>query len=411
MASVFSYIGLNAQGKEISGQLHAENLAEARALLRGQGIHLLELQQGELDSHSLGDTWHAFWKWFRSGLSVRNSDLMLFYRQMQLMLGAGHTILEALEAAGKLASRPRLTMQLDRCAERIRGGSSFSAAISQERSTFPRIAVKLAEAGEASGELDSVFDRLAALSERRADIRRQLLTALTYPTIVLLIAIGVIAFLVTTVVPRFAVFLQSRGKSIPWAAKMLLDTADWLEQWGIFLALGVLGVIVALLIVRRIPPVRLVMDRLILKVPVLGSTLMAATMAQVTWTFGLLLKSRLTVMEALRTVTQIVGNASLNTALESASKSVLEGSSIAVAFDRPPIPHLVRHMSAVGERSGEMEGVMEALGKHYQKELDSRVKFLSSMIEPVLTLLIGGVVGFVYYAFFQAVMSVSTGGG
>lgn len=409
--ATFSYLALNAQGKELPGQVQANDLNEARLLLRGQGLRILELHQGDLERRSLPDAARVFWRWFRSGLSVRNSDLMLFYRQMQLMLRAGHTILEALEAAGKLASRPRLSSQLERCAERIRAGSSFSAALAQERSTFPRIAIKLAEAGEASGELDSVFDRLAALTERRADIRRQLLTALTYPSIVMLAAVGVISFLVGSVVPRFAVFLQSRGKKIPWAAKTMMDIADWLQHWGAMLIIAILGGIVGLIVLRRLPAVRLIMDRLFLHLPILGSTLMAAAMAQATWTFGLLLKSRLTVLEALRSITQIVGNAALGGALNAACAQVLEGRALAVALDRRPIPALVRHMAAVGERSGEMEDVMEALGKHYQKELDARVKFLSSMIEPVLTLLIGGIVGFVYYAFFQAVLAVSTGGG
>lgn len=409
--ATFGYAGLNAQGKEISGQLQAETLADARTLLRGQGLRILELQQGELGQASTLDALRALWKWFRSGLSVRNSDLMLFYRQMQLMLRAGHTILEALEAAGKLAARPRLTMQLDRCAERIRSGSSFSGALAHERSTFPRIAVKLAEAGESSGELDSVFERLAAMTERRADIHRQLMTALTYPGIVLLAAMGVITFLVGSVVPRFAVFLQSRGKKIPWAAKTMMDAADWLQHWGGLLVLGIAGVVLGAIALRKLPGLRLIIDGILLRLPVVGSTIMAATMAQSTWTFGLLLKSRLTVIEALRSVTQIVGNAVLSGALANAEQEVLKGQSLAVALDRHPIPELVRHMSAIGERSGEMESVMEALGNHYQKELDARVKFLSSMIEPVLTLLIGGIVGFVYYAFFQAVLAVSTGGG
>lgn len=409
--STFSYVGLNAQGKELQGQLQAVDLNEARTLLRGQGLRILELRLGDLEQQSLADALRALWRWFLSGLSVRNSDLMLFYRQMQLMLRAGHTILEALEAAGKLAARPRLTVQLERCSERIRAGSSFSAALSKETTTFPRIAVKLAEAGEASGELDSVFERMAAMTERRAEIRRQLLTALTYPSIVLLVAVGVISFLVTSVVPKFAVFLTSRGKAIPWAAKTLMEIADWLQRWGGLLVMVFAGVLVGLILSRRIPAVRMMMDAFFLRVPVLGSTLMSASMAQATWTFGLLLKSRLTVLEALRTIIQIAGNASLSRAFEKASEEVLEGRALAIALNRSPIPALVRHMAAVGERSGEMENVMEALGQHYQKELDARVKFLSSMIEPVLTLFIGGIVGFVYYAFFQAVLAVSSGGG
>lgn len=408
--ATFSYIGLNAQGKELQGQLQAADLNEARTLLRGQGLRILELQRGDFERRSLPATLRAFWRWARSGLSVRNSDLMLFYRQMQLMLRAGHTILESLEAAGKLAGRPRLSMQLERCAERITAGSSFSSALAGEQSTFPRIAIKLAEAGEACGELDAVFERLAALTERRAEVRRQLVSALTYPGIVLLAAIGVIAFMVGSVVPRFAVFLQSRGKAVPWAARTMMEIADWLGRWGVPLLFGIAALLVGLILLRRLPPVRLAMDRVFLRVPVLGGTLMAAAMAQLAWTFGLLLKSRLTVLEALRSVTQIVGNQALANALHSAAEQVLEGRALTVALARSPIPPLVQHMAAVGERSGEMESVMEALGNHYQKELDARVKLLSSMIEPILTLVIGGIVGFVYYAFFQAVLAVSTGG-
>lgn len=411
MVTTFSYVGLNAQGKEIQGQLQADSLADARTVLRGQGLRVMALQQGSLQQDSVWVALRAAVRWLHQGLSVRNSDLILFYRQMQLMLRAGHTILEALEAASQLAARPRLSLQLDRCAERIRAGSSFSNALAQETSTFGRIVVKLVQAGEASGELDSVFERLAAMAERRTDIHRQLVTALTYPGIVLLAAIGVITFLVTSVVPRFAVFLQSRGKAIPWAAKTLLDIADWLQHWGGALLFALTLCAAGFVLARRMPWLRWLSDAFVLRIPVVGSTVMAATMAQSTWTFGLLLKSRLTVLEALRSITQLTGNAVLERAFVHAERQVLNGQALAIALNQSAIPRLVRHMAAVGERSGEMENVMEALGQHYQKELDARVKLLSSMIEPVLTLLIGGVVGFVYYAFFQAVLAVSTGGG
>lgn len=406
----FHYVALNAQGKELSGMLDAADLANARAALRGQGLRILELAAGSVGKRSLKATLAELSLFLRSGLSVRTDDMMLFYRQMQLMLRAGHTLLEALEAAGRLAARPRLMFALRRCAERIAAGSSFSQALARETALFPRIAIKLVEAGEASGELDSVFERMAVLTERRADLRRQLMTALTYPAIVTLVSIGVIAFLVGSVVPRFAVFLQARGKAVPWAAKTMMEIADWLQRWGGALVMGMAAVIALVVLARRLPAIRLVTDRWLLRVPVIGGTLMSTGMAQITWTFGLLLKSRLTVLDALRSVAQVAGNAWLTRALDTAAGQVLEGRALAVALDRDPIPALARHMAAVGERSGEMEAVMEALGAHYQKELDARVKLLSSMIEPLLTLVIGGIVGFVYYAFFQAVLAVSTGG-
>ena len=407
--SRFNYLALDGAGSERRGSVDAPDESAARRALLEQGLRALEINSA--GDRASGNFFAALGHAFRLGLSVRASDLQMFYRQMQLMLRAGHTLLEALEAASRLAARPRLTQLLERCAERISGGSSFSAALAKESNVFPRIAVKLCEAGEASGELDAVFERLSRLTERRADVRRQMFAALTYPAIVTLAAIGVISFLVLKIIPRFAVFLQSRGSSIPWAAKTMMSIADWLMAWGAPLSMLIAALIAGLLLLRRLPAVKLSTDHLALRLPVVGATLMAAAMAQASWTFGLLLKSRLTVLEALGSIAQISTNTALSRAFDDAAQSVLEGKSLALALDRRPVPVLLQQMAAIGERSGEMETVMEALGSHYQKDLDARVKFLAAMIEPMLTLLIGGVVGFVYYAFFQAVLAVSTGGG
>ena len=407
--ALWHYLAISAEGREVRGSVEAADGTQARQQILAQGLRPLEIDSAA--GRARGNPLRSLGSAFRLGLSVRTSDLQLYYRQMQLMLRAGHTLIEALDAASRLARRPRLARALERCAERISGGCSFSAALAGESAIFPRIAVKLTEAGEASGELDAVFERLALLTERRADVRRQVLTALTYPSFVLLAAIGVISFLVSTVIPRFAVFLQSRGKAIPWAARTMMGIADWLSAWGAPLSLAIVAGVAALTLLRRLAPVRLVSDHLFLRLPVIGATLMAGAMAQIAWTFGLLLKSRLTVLEALNSVGQITPNAALAGAFARASDGVLEGKTLAVALKHRPIPDLLRHMASIGERSGEMETVFEALGTHYQKDLDARVKLLSAMIEPLLTLLIGGVVGFVYYAFFQAVLAVSTGGG
>ncbi|MFT3848572.1 MAG: type II secretion system F family protein [Propionivibrio sp.] len=408
--AIYRYLALGANGAEVRGNLSAADVGVARKSLQGQGLRVLELEDGETAAGGAG-FFKSLLYTFRLGLSVRTGDLQMYYRQMQLMLRAGHTLIEALEAASRLAARPKLAKILERSAEKISAGSTFSAAMAAETALFSRLTVKLLEAGEATGELDAVFERLALLAERRADVRRQMVAALTYPAIVTLAAIGVVSFLVVTVIPRFAIFLQSRGKAIPWAAQTMMDVADWLTRWGFLLVLGIVAAFAGILVARRLlRPFRLLSDRLFLAVPVIGGALMSAAMAQASWTFGLLLKSRLTVLDALTSVGQVTANTALARAFDKAAENVLEGRPLAVALDRDPIPDLLRHMAAIGERSGEMETVMETLGSHYQKDLDARVKLLSSMIEPVLTLLIGGVVGFVYFAFFQAVLTVSTGG-
>jgi type IV pilus assembly protein PilC len=407
--STYAYLCLDVRGAELRGWMDAADESSARRHLRDQGLKVLDLAEGELGGEGALAALRAVGRGFSRLRSISDGDRAMFFRQMQLMLKAGHTLLEALSAASRLTRKARLSDCLDRVAAAIQRGSSLSTACGGEKELFNRLALKLIEAGEASGELGAVFERLAILIERRAEVRRQLATALVYPGFVLLAAIGVISFLVISVVPRFATFLTGRGKAVPWAAQTMMEIADWLARWGGLIALVVVVVAVALPLSRRLPAARRLIDRAALAVPVLGGTLVVAAMAQVTWIFGVLVKSRLTVLESLRICAQVSGNAVFSSAFAQAADEVLTGRTLAAALDRPALPRLVRHMAAVGEKSGQVDTVMESLGVHYQKALDARVKLLASMIEPALTVLIGGIVGFVYYAFFQAMLAVSTG--
>jgi type IV pilus assembly protein PilC len=392
------------------GQMDAPDEAVARRQLREQGLKVLSIAEGVASGEGAMAALRAIAYGISRYRSISANDRVLFFRQMQLMLKAGHTILEALAASARLTAKARLADSLGRVAVGIQRGNSLAAACAGEKELFNRLALKLIEAGEASGELGAVFERLAGLIERRAEVRRQLITALVYPGFVLLAAIAVIMFLVITVIPRFTLFLSGRGKAIPWAAQTMMDVSDWLAQWGEVIAAIALGIAVGIPLMRRIPSAKRVIDRAVLAFPVLGVTLIVAAMAQATWIFSVLVKSRLTVLESLRICAQVSGNATFSDAFAQAADDVLAGKSLAVALERPALPLLVRHMAAIGERSGQIDVVMESLGAHYQKVLDARVKMLASMIEPVLTVVIGGVVGFVYYAFFQAMLTVSTGG-
>ncbi|MDR1661937.1 MAG: type II secretion system F family protein [Azoarcus sp.] len=405
----FVYLCLTVQGEETRGQMDAPDEAAARRQLREQGLKVLQIAEGTASGEGMLAVLRAISYGISRYRSIGDSDRMLFFQQMQLMLKAGHTILEALAASARLTSKARLADSLGRMAVGIQRGNSFSVACSGEKELFDRLALKLIEAGEASGELGAVFERLSGLIERRADVRRQLATAMVYPGLVLSVAIIVIVFLVITVIPRFAVFLSGRGKAIPWEAQAMMDISDWLGEWGGVIGMIALGVAIGIPLLRRVPATRRLIDRAVLMFPVLGATLVAAAMAQATWIFGVLVKSRLTVLEALRICAQVVGNATFSGAFAQAADEVLAGRSLAVALDRPALPRLVQHMAAIGEKSGQVDTVMESMGAYYQKVLDARVKVMASMIEPVLTVLIGGMVGFVYYTFFKTMLTVSTG--
>jgi type IV pilus assembly protein PilC len=406
----FTYLCLTAQGTEAHGQMDAPDEAAARRQLRERGLKVLRIAEGAASGAGAMATLRAFAYGLSRYRSISDGDRELFFHQIQLMLKSGHTVLEALAAAARLSSKARLADSLGRVAAGIQRGSSLAVACGSEKELFNRLALKLIEAGEASGELGAVFERLAALVERRTELRRQLITAMVYPSFVLIAAIAVITLLVVTVIPRFTLFLSGRGKATPWAAQTLMDVSDWLTARGGLIAAIVVAVTVGIPLMRRIPSTRRVIDRVVLAFPVLGATLVAAAMAQATWVFSVLIKSRLTVLESLRICAQVAGNATYVEVFAQAADDVLAGRSLAVALERPALPLLVRHMAAVGEKSGQVDVVMESLGTHYQKVLDARVKVMASMIEPVLTVMIGSMVGFVYYAFFQAMLAVSTGG-
>ena len=407
--TTYAYLCLDARGTETRGQMDAPDEGSARRQLREQGLKILELAEGAISGGGAVAVLRSVARGISRYRSVNNADRVLFFNQMQLMLKAGHTILEALAAASRLTRKARLSGILDRVAAGIQRGSSLSVACGGEKELFNRIALKLIEAGEVSGELSAVFERIAAMIERRAEAQRQLMTALIYPGIIILAVIGLLVMLVNWVIPRFAVFLSGRGKALPWTTQTLMDSADWFTAWGGTIGLGAVAFIVGILLGRRIPPARRIIDRVALSLPMIGGTLTLAAMAQVTWIFGLLIKSRLTVLEALRICTQVMGNAAYSGAFTEAADDVLTGKTLAVALDRAVLPRLVQHMAAIGEKSGQMDTVMESLGIYYQKALESRVKLLASLVEPVITVLVGVVVGFVYYSFFVALLSLSTG--
>lgn len=406
----FVYLCLGGDGKELRGQVLAPDENTARRQLRERGLKILSLAEGGRMGAGGRMLFRQFWREFQRMRGIGANDRIMFYRQMQLMLKSGHTLIEALEACARLTAKVRLADALERAAAAIQRGSSFSAACGNEREVFNRLALKLIEAGEASGELGAIFERLAALLERRAEVRRQLVTALTYPCIVLLLSIGVFAFMAHFTLPRFATFLAGRGKAIPWEAQAMLDAADWFTRWGWLAGVIALGAAIGIPLLRRLPLARLRIDILSLKTPVLGKTIATAVMAQVTWTFGVLLKSHLTVLEALRICTDVAGNGVFAQAFAHAAEQVLAGKTLTAALERPALPRLLRHMAAIGEKSGQVDAVMELLGAHYQKELDARVKLLAAMIEPALILGCCGIVGAVYYVFFKTMFTVSTGG-
>jgi type II secretory pathway component PulF len=412
--STYSYVVLDERGREIKGVIDAQDEKEAVKILRSKSWFVIELASGAKQNV---ETVTGHWLSLIGALNpkryrkVKPMNLVLVFRQMALMLRAGQTVVESLESSALICSHHyKLNRALNSMCDDIRGGKTLSQAVESQNKIFSNYIVRLLESGESSGQLDTVLERLATDIERKVDTQRHFITAMTYPAIVVLIAIGVIYFMVFDVVPKFGRFLEGRGAELPDITLALLGTVHHFQDYGPYYLALFGGVVMSLLVATTQPKGKYFVDKMFLKTPIIGSAMQCASMAQVGWTFMMLVKSGLTVLDALRITSEVMSNSVYKKAFQVAGERLLQGQNLANSLDQKELPMMLKHLASIGERSGELDQVMNEVGSFYQKELNVLIKRLTAFIEPVLLLVVGGTVGFVYMAFFSAVMAVSNGG-
>ncbi|MBU2568455.1 MAG: type II secretion system F family protein [Gammaproteobacteria bacterium] len=404
----FSYVALDAGGNEISGKLQADDGPSAAMILRQRGLRVMELKQGRGRSGFLGQ--ENFSDWLASQRSVSNASLIFFFRQMSFMLRAGLPVAQALELAKAQLTSPRLNLTIRLMLKDIEAGQSLSAAMGKHPAVFPDMAVNLVVAGESTGDLDAIMDRLAVHLDKKAALRAQMINAMIYPVVVILAAIGVGTFMVVKIIPKFAKFLLGKGKALPPSTQLLIDISDSVRANGLFIVSTLIVSIAVLLLLYQTRFGRLWVDQILLRLPVVGNLLVNGSMAQMSWALSILLRSGVTVFDATKITANLIGNRVYSDKLRETSAKILEGRDVSSSLDHPKIPPLVVQMIAVGERSGSIDHVLHELAVYYEKLMEIAIKRLSAMLEPAMILVIGGMVGFVYYAFFQALFSLVSGG-
>lgn len=403
----FSYIALDARGEEVVGQIQADDSAAAMLLIRQRGLRLLELKPGRTADGFLGQA--NFADWLASQRSPSKSARIFFFRQMAFMLRAGLPVTQALTLAQAQLSDPRLNLTIRLMLKDIQAGQSLSAAMAKHPAVFPAMAVNLTVAGESTGDLDAIMDRLATHLDKKATLRAQMINAMIYPAIVVVAALGVGTFMVVQIIPKFAKFLSGKGRGLPPSTQALIDISDSIRAHGPLIVGIVVALIVAVIVLYQTRRGRLAIDHGLLGLPVIGDLLITGAMAQMSWALSILLRSGVTVFDALKITANLLGNRVYHDKLHEASARILEGRDIAGSIDHKKMPRLVVQMVAVGEGTGNLDGVLQELGFYYEKLLEIAIKRLSALIEPTMILVIGGMVGFVYYAFFQALFSLVSG--
>ncbi len=401
---MYNYTALNASGGEIKGRLQAGDESAAAVILRDRGLRIIEMKKGRSNSGFLGQA--NFSDWLASQRSVSNTSLIFFFRQLSFMLRAGLSVASALELALKQVSTPRLNLVIRLMLKDIEAGKALSVSMAKHKDVFPDMAINLMVAGENTGDLDTIMDRLAIHLEKKAALRAQTINAMIYPSVVLVAAIGVFVFMAVKIIPKFADFLLAQGRLLPPSTQLLIDTSDYVLTNGLYIIAYVAAVIIAILITYQFPKGRLVIDSILLRIPVVGSALKLSAMAQMTWALSILLRSGVTVFDALKITGNLLNNRVYSSKLVSGSDEILKGQDMASSISHPQMPPLVTQMIAVGEGTGSLDNVLQELGIYYEQLLEVAIKRMSALIEPAMILVIGAMVGFVYYAFFKALFSL-----
>lgn len=403
---LFAYDARTTQGRRQSGRSEAPSAQELVGDLRRRGLLVLKVAP-VAEGLSVGRMLEALRP--SSWLPPRSLDIELSLQQMAVMLRSGLTLLTTLQAVAEYATRLSMRRVWEEVARRIQQGASLAEAMTAT-GRFPHLVVQLIRVGEQTGTLELVVTRASEALERRRNLRTQLLTAMAYPAIVLLAAIATATFMIVSVIPKLQVFLRTLGRSLPPMTQMLMDLADWVQKYGIWVLVGILvltGVAIALYLY---PPSRLVIDRGLLRVPLVGRLLRLGATVQFAHGLGVLLRSGITLVEGLGTARLLLRNRHAGELVGQARISVIEGSSLAEPLRRggafmPMLPRMV----AVGETAGTLDEVLEEVATFHEHHLQVTIRRLSVLIEPAVVVVVGAIVGFVYISFFVALFSAAGG--
>lgn len=401
----FIYSAIYPDGKQRKGSIEAMDKEMANSALRQQGLFVATLT--EAGGLSGGGGIKEF---IGRNTSPKNRDLVFFFKQLAFMLRAGLPVLQALEIAVNQFTG-RLHYAIKDMIVEIQNGSPLSRSMRNQKLVFPSIAVNLMLAAESTGALEAVAQRLATYLEKKAALKSKTITAMIYPTILLLVATGVVIFLVWKIIPKFAKFLEGKGRALPPSTQFLIDASDFAVKNGLYIFASVVLLMVAIFVFYKTAYGRLALDRFVLKVPVIGKLLTNGAMAEFTWSLSMMLRSGVTVYDSLKTCGNVIANRFISNKISYASEQILGGRELSQSLKGEEIPDLVVQMTTVGEKTGTLDQVLQELGLFYEERLEESVKRLTTLIEPMMILIMGGLVGFVYYAFFQALFALAGKGG
>jgi len=326
------------------------------------------------------------------------------FRQLATMISSGINLGSALEILGEQTKNQRLAASIREVKKQVDGGMSFSAAMRTQK-VFSVLMVSIVRAGEEGGVLDSSLDRLATFLEKQQELRSKIYSAVSYPAVVVTFALGVVYILITFIVPRFAQVFDSMGIDLPAVTTVTFKFAIWMsEKWYLFLA-GVVTFIVLIILFNRLKATRPIMDRIKLKLPVVGDIFYKTIMARTNRTLSALVEAGVPILMSLEMTSEVAGNYVIEKAYTDMREAARRGQALGETVARTKVfPIMVAHMITIGEQTGRLEEMLGKVADWFEQELDEKIKRLTAVIEPLLIIFVGGIVALVASAIFLPIV-------
>ena len=389
---IFEWVGKDRQGKELRGEMRATGEAQVQASLRRQGIFMTKLKKRAL----------------RAGKKIKPKDIAVFTRQMATMMKAGVPLLQAFDIVGRGNPNPSVTKLLNDIRQDVETGTSLSVAFRKHPMYFDALYCNLVEAGEAAGILETLMDRLATYMEKTEAIKGKIKSALMYPTSVVLVAFIVVTVIMIFVIPAFKEVFTSFGADLPAPTLLVMSISEFFVDywWLIFGVLGG-GFYFFMQAWKRSPKMQRVMDRLLLKMPIFGVLIDKSCVARWTRTLSTMCAAGVPLVEALDSVGGASGNSVYKEATDRIQHEVATGSSLNVAMANANVfPSMVLQMCAIGEESGAIDHMLGKAADFYEQEVDEMVAGLSSLMEPIIIVFLGGIIGSIVVAMYLPIFKL-----
>ncbi|MBA7625453.1 Type II secretion system protein F [subsurface metagenome] len=402
--ATFAYKALDKAGTEVAGTLDADNEGLALGRLRDMGYLPLEVREEKVAKGGILDTFLGIF----AGKRVKGKDIVTFTRQLSTLIDSGLPLLRSLNVLGEQTENPNLKVQIKDIGASVQGGSTFSDALAKHPRTFNKLYTNMIKAGEAGGVLEVVLARLAEFSEKDQAVRAKVKGAMVYPALVIMVGIGVVLFLTIAIIPTFVGMFEEVALTLPLPTRIMMVISDFLRGFWWVNLLAILVLIAVYRMWVRKEGGRYQADKIKLRIPILGELVKKSALSRFARTLGTLITSGVPILQALLIVRDTAGNEVIARAMVAVHNSIREGESIAGPLGKSPVfPPMVVHMIAVGEETGALDNMLIKVSDAYDREVDTTVAALTSVLEPILILGMGLVVGFIVIAMYLPIFQMS----